>query len=559
MSKGLTSQTMNAAAQKSEHRKAVIYCRISSQAQSEKGDGLESQATRCREFARYRGLQIVETFKDTTSGGVIDRPGMQAMLAFLRQHRRERVVVIIDDINRLARGLQAHFELRAAIASVGATLMSPSIEFGEDSDSKLVENLLATVAQHQREKNAEQTVNRMRARMMNGFWVHPVPPLGYRYQQTRDRGKVLVRDEPYASIIQEGLEGYASGRFQLQSEVKRFFESFPEFPRDARGEVRNQKVNDTLRHVIYAGYLESEHWDISLRSAQHEGLISFETWRKIQQRLNESAKAPARKNLNDDFPLRGFVTCGDCHHPLTSCWSKGRNGRYAYYMCFQKGCDSYRKSIKREVLEGEFEALLHTLEPTPGLFKVARRMFETLWQHWVAFQRERRRALQADQVNIERKIEQLLDRIMDADSSTLINAYEKRIQSLEQDKISMSEQIAACGQPVRGFDESFRTALTFLASPWKLWASEALEDKRAVLKLAFADRLAYVRNEGFRTAETTLPFKVLEGISQGKNKLAEREGFEPSVRSSRTLTFQASPFDRSGTSPYFFTRPQKGA
>src|SRR5690606_18580931 len=31
--------------------------------------------------------------------------------------------------------------------------------------------------------------------------------------------------------------------------------------------------------------------------------------------------------------------------------------------------------------------------------------------------------------------------------------------------------------------------------------------------------------------------------------LAEREGFEPSVRGYRTLTFQASPFDHSGTSP----------
>ena len=33
------------------------------------------------------------------------------------------------------------------------------------------------------------------------------------------------------------------------------------------------------------------------------------------------------------------------------------------------------------------------------------------------------------------------------------------------------------------------------------------------------------------------------------DELAEREGFEPSVRCYRTLAFQASPFDRSGTSP----------
>ncbi len=529
MPKGATARAMKTVTvpQSQGEKKAVIYCRISSQAQSEKGDGLESQATRCREFAKYKGLTVIETFKDTKTGKLIDRPGMQAMLAFLRKHRKEGLVIIIDDLSRLARGLEAHLQLRAAIGSVGATLMSPSIEFGDDSDSKLVEHLLATVAEHQRGKNAEQTVNRMRSRMLNGYWVHPIPPIGYRYQQTKDRGKVLVRDEPYASIIQEGLEGYASGRFQLQSEVKRFFESFPEFPRDARGEVRNQKVNDTLTHIIYAGYLESEAWGVSLRSAQHEGLISFETYQKIQARLNENAKAPARKDLNEDFPLRGFVTCGDCGHPLTACWSKGRNGRYPYYMCFQKGCESYRKSIKRETLEGEFEVLLKQLKPTEGLFKTARKMFEKIWNHWAEFQKNRSRSLKAEVLKIERKIEQLLDRIVDADSATLISAYEKRIGKLEKEKIAMSENIANCGKPVRGFDEMFRTAMDFLANPWKLWSSEALEDKRAVLKLAFADRLAYVRNEGFRTAETTLPFKVLGGLSGGENKLAERVGFEP--------------------------------
>ena len=74
--------------------------------------------------------------------------------------------------------------------------------------------------------------------------------------------------------------------------------------------------------------------------------------------------------------------------------------------------------------------------------------------------------------------------------------------------------------------------MEFLASPWKLWASEAQEDKRAVLKLIFADRLAYVRNEGFRTPETTLPFNALGGSLEGKSKMARPEGFEPPASAS---------------------------
>ena len=131
---------------------AVTYGRVSSVAQKLKGHGLVSQETRCREFARMKGYTVERSFNDeAVSGSRIDRPGMKAMLDYLRVNRkRASYVVIIDDISRLARSIQAHLELRSAIASVGARLESPSIEFGEDSDAILVENLLASVSQHAR-------------------------------------------------------------------------------------------------------------------------------------------------------------------------------------------------------------------------------------------------------------------------------------------------------------------------------------------------------------------------------------------------------------------------
>lgn len=300
-------------------RKAVIYCRVSSSKQTVRGDGLNSQETRCRDFAKYRGYEIVEVFRDDSSGSLTTRPGMQAMLEFLKQRKSDTHAVIIDDISRLARGVMAHFELRMKIDKAGGVLVSPSIEFGEDSDSQLVENLLASVSQHQRQKNGEQTLNRMRARVQNGYWVFQAP-VGYRYERVSGQGKVLVRDEPNASALQEALEGFASGRFETQVEVKRFLERQPSFPKDLPGgEIRNQRIYEMLTRVIYAGYIEAPKWNVTLRKAQHEGLISFETFEKIQTKLKDTAKAPARKDINEDFPLRGFITCNDCDKPLTAC------------------------------------------------------------------------------------------------------------------------------------------------------------------------------------------------------------------------------------------------
>jgi len=259
----------------STHLKAVIYCRVSSSKQVTEDHGLDSQETRCREYAKHKNYEVVSVFHEKgITGKLLDRPQMRDMLAFLKQHkRRKQHVVIIDDISRLARNIETHISLKASIQDAGGKLESPSIEFGEDSDSRLVEHLLASVAAHQRETNTEQVKNRMRARMMNGYWVF-FYPVGYCYEEKDGHGKILVRDEPVASILTEALEGYAQGRFEAQSEVKRFLESQEAFPKANKREVRYQQVNNVLVQVLYAGYIDYPKCDIHLHPGKHEPLTS---------------------------------------------------------------------------------------------------------------------------------------------------------------------------------------------------------------------------------------------------------------------------------------------
>ena len=91
---------------------AAIYCRVSSKAQTKRGDGLGSQESRCREFASFRKYSVEKVFTDDVTGKLAERPGMQAMLAWLRQNRKHSPVVVIDDISRFARGVEAHIKLR---------------------------------------------------------------------------------------------------------------------------------------------------------------------------------------------------------------------------------------------------------------------------------------------------------------------------------------------------------------------------------------------------------------------------------------------------------------
>lgn len=508
------------------NNKAVIYCRVSDVKQTIRGTGLASQETRCREFAAFRGFEVVEVFRDDMTGGRNDRPGMLAMLKHLKAHRNDERMVIIDDISRFARDLRGHLDLRDLLREAGGKLISPSMEFKDDADSRMVENMMATFAQHQREKNAEQTKNRMRARAMNGYWVFHAP-VGYRYERASGQGKVLRRDEPLASIMKEALEGYASGHFSTQAEVKRFLEAQPEFPKTPRGEVTNQRVNDFLTQPLYAGYLELPKWDVSLRPAQHEGLITLETFKTIQERLNGKVRVPARKDINEDFPLRGFVLCGCCGNPLTANWSKGKAAHYPYYLCRQKDCAAKGKSVRREVVEEEFEALLQSLRPTPELFERASALFRDLWDQRALAMKAQGQSMKAELSQIDRKIEQLMDRLVETDSESVIKAYEKRIGNLEMERMVLRERIKNCGKPLQTYEETFEHSMTFLSNPWNLWKKGRIEHRQAVLKLAFKDQLAYCRNSGFRTPEISLPFKALGDICRGEMEMAHLRGFEP--------------------------------
>ena len=505
---------------------AVIYCRVSSAKQTTRGDGLSSQETRCREFAKYRGYEVAQVFKDDVSGGVVGRPGMKAMLAHLRTNRKRPHVVIIDDISRLARGLEAHLKLRAEIASAGGTLESPSVEFGEDSDSQLVEHLLASVSQHQRQKNGEQTMNRMRSRALNGYWVFQAP-IGYIYGKAPGGGKMLVPKEPLASIVREALEGYASGRLDCRAAVKRFLEAHPEFPTCRHGVVMDQRVFWLLTQPLYAGYLQIPHWDIGLRKAQHQALIDFDTYNRIQQRLAGNVRAVSRVDVSEDFPLRGFVACDDCGQPMTANWSKGARASYAYYLCRQRDCASRGKSVARGKIEEAFERLLQSLTPARELFELASMRFRDRWNTHMRSSAERKIVMKREVVEIDRKIGVLLDRVVEADSTTIMKALERRVEELEHRKLVIAETMAKCDAPARDYDASFRTALGFLANPCNLWKSDRLEDKRAVLKLTFSDLLRYDRKEGFRTPKIAFPFKMLTGIRECIEEMARPEGFEP--------------------------------
>jgi site-specific DNA recombinase len=287
-----------------------------------------------------------------------------------------------------------------------------------------------------------------------------------------------------------------------------------------------------LSRPHYAGYIEVPHWGVSLRKGHHEGLIDLSTFERIQQRIKGGARIFASNDIGEDFPLRGYAVCAECGGPLTAGWSKSKTGkRHPYYLCFTKGCSCRGKSIKRDMIEAQFGTLLQGLCPSAQLVSLFKDLFFDAWEQYAARTEEIAKALRDDLRKTEQQIEQLLDRIVESSTASVIAAYERRIAGLEKDKLIIIEKLRGNAAPRRSAAEQFEPAFRFLENPHELWVSERLEDKRLVLKLTFADRLVYCRKSGFRTPQTTLSFKALEAVRGGKCKMADGVGFEPTVGS----------------------------
>ena len=142
-----------------------------------------------------------------------------------------------------------------------------------------------------------------------------------------------------------------------------------------------------------------------------------------------------------------------------------------------------------------------------------------------------RRSINAKLAETEKQIAALLDRVVEATSKAIVTRYESRIAELERDALIMQEKLATEAAPGDTERDKFELAMRFFSNSCYLWDNGDLQARRTVMKLAFEERLVYCRNQGLRTPKTTLPFKVLGGECIPFEAMAERKGFEPSMRS----------------------------
>src|SRR6185437_7022119 len=149
---------------------AVIYCRVSSKEQVE-GTSLESQEIACKEYAARHQLVVSRVFVERgESAKFADRTQLLEVLDFCGNRENRIEQLLVWKVDRLARNVADHFNIKAALLKIGVQVVSVTEPIDAKPEGRLLETILAGFAQFDNDIRATRTLQGMRRKIQEGLY-----------------------------------------------------------------------------------------------------------------------------------------------------------------------------------------------------------------------------------------------------------------------------------------------------------------------------------------------------------------------------------------------------
>ncbi|WP_439604625.1 recombinase family protein [Shinella sp.] len=313
--------------------RCAIYTRKSTEEGLEQEfNSLDAQREACAAYiasqASLGWIAVANRYDDPgISGGTLERPGLQRLLADLQAKRID--VVVVYKIDRLTRSLGDFAKIVEVFDGAGASFVSVTQQFNTTTSmGRLTLNVLLSFAQFEREVTAERIRDKIAASKKKGIWMGGTVPLGYQVVERK-----LMPKEPEATFIQHLFDRYAD----LKSVPKLVREIDMQLADNALEPnplgFRRVHAGQLYRLLANPGYVGKLRHKDQVHDGEHEGIVSPALFERVQQILADNAVRTRKeaRSLQSRHPLNGLIfdETGDRLSPSHST-SNGR--RYEYYV-----------------------------------------------------------------------------------------------------------------------------------------------------------------------------------------------------------------------------------
>ena len=246
---------------------------------------LEAQRVICSSYIASQEpngwLELPKRFDDEGhSGGTLVRPALQELLADIEGGMVD--VVVAYKLDRITRTLLDFVRLMDLFQQYGVSFVAVTQNFNTgDSTGRLIQNVLLTFAQFEREIASDRLRDKFHAMRERGLFIGGHPPFGYELEH-----KKLVIDQGEAEIVR-----WMFGRYL---EVASYTKIAQELA--AMHVVRRSRISKRGHHVHGRKICQSSVWNMlgnpvyvgEVRShgktypGVHEAIISRSLWDNVQ-------------------------------------------------------------------------------------------------------------------------------------------------------------------------------------------------------------------------------------------------------------------------------------
>ncbi len=499
-------------------KKAILYIRVSTDEQAERGHSLANQEEKLRNYCAQNSIEVAGFYREDHSAKTFERPQFTKLLENLRKNKGSANLLLFLKWDRFSRNAPEAYGMINTLKKLGIEPQAIEQPLNlEIPENKIMLAIYLTSGEVENDRRSLNVIAGMRRAMREGRWMCNAPK-GYRNSRDEHNKPFIVPGKD-AELVRWAFEQLATGQYHIAEVWKMVGKKGFKMSRNGFFYLVRNPVY--IGKVLIPAYKDEP---AIIVDGRHEPLISERLFYDVQDVLDGKKKVriPAQKNKLEAIPLRGFLLCPRCNRTLTGSGSNGNGGMYFYYHC-TGGC---KERVKAPVVNEAFYKLLRTVSMNEKGLKT----FElALTDYCGSNSKEREREIaktENELATLRKRLVHIQTLMMDgelepADYRAMKGKLEPEIDRLEREKTKLGDGRDSKKQEV--IEHGFH----FLRNLPELFTSADLEGKHRLLGSTFPQKMVFENGE-VRTKEEhpllMLISKPRKASSRQKSKAPDNSG-----------------------------------
>lgn len=464
----------------------AAYARKSSEEANRQILSIDAQIDEIKKQFPDCHIEFIEESHSAAKGGA--RPKFVKMIKDFQRGKYQGLIAWHPD--RLARNIQDSAEIITLIKrGIIKELKFCNFTFEDTPEGIMMLQMIMSQAEYFSAKLSKDVKRGNRKKRELGGTTG-IAPVGY---INKGRGTFIEPDPERFGMMKQAFALMLTGDYTV-AKIKQVMDEEWDFKTIRHGKIGGkhisiQSLHKAFRNPMYASIIIDPHTGEMFR-AKHKPMITVEEFDRIQDLIGRNGM-PRLTKRDKDFPLRGFLVCGECGCMITAeekikTLKDGTKRKYRYYRCTHKGRhECHQKAITETALEAQFDALLDQYELSPELYELGLKALKEVASREI----EARDIAQATQAQSIKTVQNKLDNLLDLVISGVITdkAYQQKTEELTLRLAELQKEQKETAKRAKDWYDIVESTLSTLVYARDSFGKSTLEDKRRILSLIGSD------------------------------------------------------------------------